>query len=163
MFTNSREEIFRYFVLSQADSYISKEEKTCDFDSEQFTELMEYIKSAEDENGTLMIEYFCDTFLIGRKLKNSFSVSRDGNSSGIITELPRISVSSSSEYKKEACDLIKTFLSGDFQSKVDFRIPVIQEYVFPSARFNDSERESVMNVFENAVSVRFSRNIEKNM
>ena len=75
---------------------------------------MEYIKSAEDENGTLMIEYFCDTFLIGRKLKNSFSVSRDGNSSGIIKELPRISVSSSSEYKKEACDLIKTFLSGDF-------------------------------------------------
>ncbi|MCI6582783.1 MAG: hypothetical protein MSH15_12520 [Oscillospiraceae bacterium] len=151
-FKNSREEIFRYFVLSQADSYISKEEKTCDFDSEQFTELMEYIKSAEDENGTLMIEYFCDTFLIGRKLKNSFSVSRDGNSSGIITELPRISVSSSSEYKKEACDLIKTFLSGDFQSKVDFRIPVIQEYAFPSARLNDSERESVMNMFENAVS-----------
>ena len=99
-----------------------------------------------------MIEYFCDTFLIGRKLKNSFSVSRDGNSSGIITELPRISVSSSSEYKKEACDLIKTFLSGDFQSKVDFRIPVIQEYAFPSARLNDSERESVMNMFENAVS-----------
>ncbi len=151
-FINSKEEIFRYFVLNQADSFINREESTCYFNSELFIRLLKYINTADSENGTLIINYFNDTNVAGRNLKNSFCVSKDGNTSGFIAGLPKISVFSTSRYKKEACDLIKIFLSEEYQGKITGKIPVIKDIAFSDIRLQKSEKENLLNVLENASS-----------
>lgn len=128
-------------------TYVNYEDGTCSFDSESFVKFLEFIKELPDddedydyekyeayyrENKSLLKTYWLSSFEDYQVLKkgyfgkdiefNGYPTTKDGKS--YINARAQISMSSDCKNKQAVWEFMKSFLTDDYQKKLEWCFPV---------------------------------------
>ena len=131
------------------DNYIDWENKKCNFDSESFIEFLEFAKEFpesypdnvwEDYKDTLYLENSALFGILSIGGFRTYSYIKDiqfgedvsfvgypndlGVNNSVIMPFSRIAISSQSQYKDAAWEFVKTFLSEEYQDKLEYSFPI---------------------------------------
>ncbi|MCR5558011.1 MAG: extracellular solute-binding protein [Butyrivibrio sp.] len=144
-----RESFLTQGLYYSGDNYIDWADKQCHFDSESFIEFLEFAKEFPESYPDSVWEDYKDTlYLDNEALFNivnissfrSFSYIRDvqfgeeisfvgypndlGINNSVIMPYERLAISSQSQYKDAAWQFLRTFLSEEYQDKVEYCFPI---------------------------------------
>lgn len=121
----SKYQLFDYLIIDNLGDYIDYDNSKCNFTSDTFIHLLEYIKNAESENGTLKLKIYNNIYELKNFPENCsyFDISANALYSSHINEFIKMSIYDKSKYKDISWEIIKSVFKAS-NSVQETGIPV---------------------------------------